>query len=208
MSRKTGRTPSAQERALWDKVVSNATPLPKARPKDPADAAVPPKAKSPPPINGEPHPRSTTRIPETFRVGQHAKTSGSGHDISLPLPDTLSTAVPRMDHKTHAKMKRGKLQPEGRLDLHGMTLAAAQPALTRFILSAQAEGKRLVLVITGKGRDRDQGGPIPERRGALRHEVPRWLQSGLLAQAVLDVAPAHRKHGGSGAYYVYLRRRR
>ena len=106
------------------------------------------------------------------------------------------------------KMKRGRLEPEGRLDLHGMTLDQAHPALTRFILSAQASGKRLVLVITGKGKSGEDSGPIPRPRGALRREVPLWLGSPPLAQAVLQIAHAHLRHGGEGAIYVYLRRDR
>lgn len=113
-----------------------------------------------------------------------------------------------MDHKTFGKLKRGRLDPEGRIDLHGMTLDQAHPALTRFILSAQASGKRLVLVITGKGKKSDESGPIPRPRGVIRREVPLWLAAPPLAQAVLQISPAHLRHGGSGAFYVYLRRNR
>jgi DNA-nicking Smr family endonuclease len=112
-----------------------------------------------------------------------------------------------MDAKTHGKMTRGKLAPEARIDLHGLTLAEAHPELIHFILNAQAQGLRLVLVITGKGKRRDDGGPIPQRMGALRHQVPAWLHLPPLGPAVLQVTEAHQRHGGSGAYYVYLRRR-
>jgi DNA-nicking Smr family endonuclease len=112
-----------------------------------------------------------------------------------------------MDAKTHGKMTRGKLAPEARIDLHGMTLAEAHPELIRFILNAQAQGLRLVLVITGKGKRRDDPGPIPQRVGALRHQVPHWLRLPPLGPAVLQISEAHLKHGGAGAYYVYLRRR-
>jgi DNA-nicking Smr family endonuclease len=104
-------------------------------------------------------------------------------------------------------MTRGKLQPEARIDLHGMTLAEAHPELIRFILNAHAQGLRLVLVITGKGKRRDDLGPIPNRIGALRHQVPGWLHLPPLGPSVLQVTEAHQRHGGSGAYYVYLRRR-
>ena len=108
-----------------------------------------------------------------------------------------------MDARSFGKMKRGKLVPEGRIDLHGMTLAEAHPALIGFILAAHAAGKRLVLVITGKGRERDGH----NRNGVLRHQVPQWLTMAPIGQAVLQIAPAHLRHGGHGAYYVYLRRR-
>jgi DNA-nicking Smr family endonuclease len=105
-------------------------------------------------------------------------------------------------------MKRGKLPPEARLDLHGKRLETAQTDLVRFILTAQARGLRLVLVITGKGRSAaaDDLGPIPRPRGLLRHQVPDWLRMPPLAQAVLQIETAHVSHGGEGAYYVYLRR--
>lgn len=132
----------------------------------------------------------------------------STHDLIPSLPDQIQKAPVQMDQKAFGKLKRGKLKPEGRIDLHGMTLDRAHPALTRFILSAQKSGKRLVLVITGKGKQRDEGGSIPVRYGVLRHQVPQWLAMAPLAAAVLQVSQAHISHGGGGAYYVYLRRQR
>ena len=130
------------------------------------------------------------------------------HDLMPSLPDQIRKAPVQMDSKAFTKLKRGKLSPEGRIDLHGMTLDRAHPALTRFILNAHKNGKRLVLVITGKGKMRDEGGPIPVRHGVLRHQVPQWLAMAPLASAVLQVSQAHISHGGGGAYYVYLRRHR
>ncbi|MCB2132739.1 MAG: Smr/MutS family protein, partial [Rhodobacteraceae bacterium] len=113
-----------------------------------------------------------------------------------------------MDKAAYRSMTRGRLQPEGRIDLHGMTLSEARQELVYFILNAHAEGRRLVLVITGKGKRKDDVGPIPARIGALRHEVPHWLNLPPLRPLVLQIATAHLKHGGAGAYYVYLRRPR
>jgi DNA-nicking Smr family endonuclease len=110
-----------------------------------------------------------------------------------------------MDAGTFGRMRKGKLSPEGRIDLHGMTLAEAHPALISFILGSRAKGRRFVLVITGKGRVTDDMAPMPARAGRLRHDVPRWLTLPPLAGAVLQVTPAHRRHGGEGALYVYLR---
>ncbi|MBW4962513.1 Smr/MutS family protein [Sulfitobacter sp. CW3] len=132
----------------------------------------------------------------------------STHDLMPSLPDQIRKSPVQMDNKAFTKLKRGKLSPEGRIDLHGMTLDRAHPALTRFILGAHKNGKRLVLVITGKGKMRDEGGPIPVRHGVLRHQVPQWLSMPPLASAVLQVSQAHISHGGGGAYYVYLRRQR
>tara|TARA_R110002110_G_scaffold106774_7_gene267508 strand:- start:5317 stop:5910 length:594 start_codon:yes stop_codon:yes gene_type:complete len=130
------------------------------------------------------------------------------HDLLPSLPDQIQAQPVQMDQKAFGKLKRGKLKPEGRIDLHGMTLDRAHPALSHFVLSSHRAGKRLILVITGKGKQRDEGGPIPTRHGVLRHQVPQWLSMAPLSSAVLQVSQAHVSHGGGGAYYVYLRRHR
>jgi DNA-nicking Smr family endonuclease len=120
----------------------------------------------------------------------------------------LAAKPVQMDRKAFGRMKRGKLSPEGKIDLHGMTLEQAHPALNRFVMSAHGAGKRLVLVVTGKGKSGRDTGPIPLRKGVLKHQVPQWLTMPPLGQIVMQVTPAHISHGGDGAYYVYLRRAR
>jgi DNA-nicking Smr family endonuclease len=187
---------SPDERALWDRVAERTTPL------DPV-----PRPPAPPLVKPE-VPRAAPAQPlPTFKIGAQAKTV-SRHDILPPISERLAQAPVNMDARAFGKMKRGKIKPEGRIDLHGMTLAQAHPALIGFILRAQSDGKRLVLVITGKGKDRDDGGPIPARHGVLRHQVPQWMALAPLSSVILQVTPAHLRHGGHGAYYVYLRRGR
>jgi len=157
-----------------------------------------PKASEPPRPRAEPL--------QPFSMSP--KSGAKPNDISPSLTSQLSAQPVSMDRKSFGKMKRGKLKPEGRLDLHGMTLDQAHPALMRFIMSAHGQGKRLVLVITGKGKSRDDGGPIPVRYGVLKHQVPQWLQMQPLSGVVLQVTQSHISHGGEGAYYVYLRRTR
>jgi DNA-nicking Smr family endonuclease len=118
-----------------------------------------------------------------------------------------------LDGRTGERLRRGQLEPESRLDLHGMTEMAAHRALIRFVQSAQAQGLRLVLVITGKGAatiadDAPFDLELVQRtRGVLKSMVPRWLEEPELARRVADVRAAHRRHGGAGALYVYLRKR-
>ncbi len=192
------RNLSPEERALWDRVAERTTPKHPTRGKVTPDPTPAQKPKKPVVIR-EP-------VPD-FRIGQKANAART-HDVMRPLVDRLAAAPVNMDNKSFAKMKRGKLKPEARIDLHGMTMAEAHPELAAFILGSQSMGRRLVLVITGKGKDRDDGGPIPTRHGILRHQVPQWLALPPLSQAILQVTPAHLKHGGHGAYYVYLRRNR
>lgn len=142
-----------------------------------------------------------------FRLGEKARPLRSAAHIAPTPAEALAQAPLQMDARKHAKMTRGKLDPEARIDLHGMTMAEAHPELIRFILNAQTAGLRLVLVITGKGKPGPDHGPIPTRMGVLRHQVPHWLHMAPLGPAILQVTEAHLKHGGGGAYYVYLRRR-
>ncbi|WP_299817395.1 Smr/MutS family protein [uncultured Jannaschia sp.] len=141
-----------------------------------------------------------------FRLGERATARTGAHALAPSISEEIRAAPIRMDAKAHKRMITGKLRPEGKLDLHGMTLDQAHPELARFILMSHAAGKRLVIVVTGKGKSRPVDGPIPTRPGVLKHQVPQWLRMAPLASVVLQVSEAHRRHGGSGAYYVYLRR--
>ncbi len=190
MSRKGPRGLTPEDRELWDKVSSRTTPLPKA-----SKGILPENKDLPRPVSPAALPKSTE-----FRIGDKAKPA------TAMLPGSMPTV--QMDKKSYGRLKRGKLKPEGKIDLHGMTLAQAHPRLIGFITDAHANGKRLMLVITGKGKDRDDGGPIPTPRGILKHHVPGWLNAPPLKSMVLEVTDAHIRHGGGGAFYVYLRRRR
>ena len=143
-----------------------------------------------------------------FEIGQTHPDCNSSHLPPQTVSDRLAASRLNMDARAFAKMKRGKLAPEARLDLHGMTLDQAHPELTRFILTAASRNFRLVLVITGKGQREDPYSPAPLRRGVLKQQVPVWLRMPPLAGVVLQISEAHQKHGGAGAYYVYLRRNR
>lgn len=194
------RNLSAEERALWEQVAERAEPLAKR------SAQAPDSTEPQTPIKTPKNPAEPSLKP-SFRVGQKVD-HHRDHDLMAGLSEQLAASPVQMDHKHYKRLKRGKVSPESRIDLHGMTLAQAHPALIGFILRAHQNGNRLVLVITGKGKSRDTGGPIPTRLGVLRHQVPQWLSMAPLSQLVMQVTEAHVSHGGHGAYYVYLRRNR
>ncbi len=182
---------SPEERALWERVASQAERLhPARRAEMPVRKTIGKTVKK---VSDPAQSRSIT----AFRIGEKAMSTA-------PAPRE-KPARPAMDHKAFRKMKRGKLAPEARLDLHGHTLEQAHPRLAGFIENSARRGLRLVLVITGKGRSRRGDGLFQSQPGVLRRQVPHWLQA---MPAVLQVAEASRKHGGEGALYVYLRRRR
>ncbi len=124
--------------------------------------------------------------------------------------DRLSPTAAGLDKRTAQKLRKGLRAPEARLDLHGMTAERAHAALVGFIRSSHVAGKRCVLVITGKGGrigDAREDAPfMPERTGVLRHSAPRWLAAAPLRALIVGVFPAHRRHGGEGAFYVYLKK--
>lgn len=175
-----------EEIDLWQAVARTARPLHSHR----APVENPPEVQ----VEAPPKHSAVPRL-HHFHLGEKAPP---------PLPAPARPQPLAMDARTHARMTRGKLAPEARLDLHGMTLAEAHPELIRFLLNAQSQGLRLVLVITGKGKQVFE--PVPRPIGALRHQVPHWLRLPPLGPVVQQVAEAHLKHGGSGAFYVYLRR--
>jgi DNA-nicking Smr family endonuclease len=197
------RSLGPEEEDLWQAVARTVRPMPGRRPRsgpaspDPsAPAAEAPAPHRPEQPRHEPDPARLT----PFHVGEKAV-------ARPPAPHPAPAPALRMDAKTHARMTRGKLAPEARIDLHGMTVAEAHAELIRFILNAQSDGLRLVLVITGKGKTGPDGGPMSGRTGLLRQQVPHWLHLPPLGPAVQQVAGAHQRHGGGGACYVYLRRR-
>lgn len=113
--------------------------------------------------------------------------------------------------RTAERLKRGEIEPEARLDLHGMTERAAHGALATFIRSAWSRGLRIVIVVTGKGGrapEADAPFEMDGRRGVLKDTAPRWLKEPELASLIADVRTAHRSHGGDGALYVWLRKNR
>lgn len=193
---------SAEERALWEHVTRNDAPIARKQPKL-ADVPPPkvPEVQVPAPLMPPPDPI------RPFAVGEKADHRRS-NDLLPGLAEDMGRAPVRMDAKSFGKMKKGRLHPEARIDLHGMTLDEAHPTLQGFILHSHAMGRRLVLVITGKGKLRDDLAPMPVRQGVLRHQVPHWLNMAPLRQTILQITPAHISHGGSGAYYVYLKRNR
>ena len=114
-----------------------------------------------------------------------------------PRTQLVSPHNQSIDHKTRKKIVKGRMPIEARIDLHGMTQTSAISRLRNFLLQAQLNDCRLVLVITGKGESGN---------GVLRRQVPNWLNNNDMTNVVSGFQEAHISHGGSGALYVRLRR--
>ncbi len=118
-----------------------------------------------------------------------------------------------LDGRTDERLRRGTLDPDARLDLHGLTESEAHGKLLLFLKSAQMRACKLVLVVTGKGARAAPDAPFDMElhsrpRGVLKSAVPRWLGEREFAGLVAGTRAAHRKHGGEGALYIYLRKNR
>ena len=83
-----------------------------------------------------------------------------------------------------------------------MNLDRAWSAIDRGLEQAIARGDRVLLLITGKPPSDKSG------RGAIRAAVGDWLSASPYAGDIAAVRNASPKHGGAGALYIVLRRRR
>lgn len=123
-------------------------------------------------------------------------------------PPTSKPAVETFNQRDARNISSGKQTIDGAIDLHGLTQREAETALKNFLIRAQQDDKKTVLVITGKGRKKDYADTpfelgVPEP-GVLRRSVPLWLDA--MPNVILSYTTSHIKHGGSGALYVRLRR--
>ena len=113
----------------------------------------------------------------------------------------------RIDKKKLNLLKRGKLQPEFILDLHGMNTVIAKKKSIEFIKSNYLNGKRLLLIITGKGKSSNKsffenGNQI----GIIRKSLKSWLYESEVRTKILGIVSSHINHGGEGAFYIYLKK--
>jgi DNA-nicking Smr family endonuclease len=115
-----------------------------------------------------------------------------------------------LDKKIYYKLKNGRLKPSKTLDLHGLRYEDAKSKVNIFISSAYKDYHRLVLIITGKGKNPNitEGVFENERSGILRQSFPSWLENTTIKPLILNFTSAHLSHGGAGAFYVYLRKKK
>jgi DNA-nicking Smr family endonuclease len=183
------RAPTTEELELWGKVAETVAPIAKPRKTKPAPAV--PEATPPKPERRSKVAATAVAIPPT-----------------RPAPPKPPPALAPMDKRTRSRVSRGVMAVDRRIDLHGLTQAAAEARLKRFLRDAQDDGARVVLVITGKGSESGADDSRSDSRGVLRRMTPHWLASPTMRDVVVGFEEASRGHGGSGALYVRIRRRR
>lgn len=199
-----GRKLTNEEAEVWAQVARTVKPLAKRLPPppekgDPAkhggEALAVDPAGSPKKIKG--------RVPPPRIV---KPTVPLHHPAGGPLPRAGEERL-HLDGSWERRIAKGGLVPDFSLDLHGSTLDQAWSRLMHGLMQAKAMGARVVLVVTGKPRPvdaMDRG----SARGAIRAKVADWLAASEHAKDIAAVRGAHRRHGGAGALYVVLKRRR
>nr|TFG52143.1 MAG: hypothetical protein E4H34_05445 [Hyphomicrobiales bacterium] len=118
--------------------------------------------------------------------------------VATPLskaPLYFENTAPGIGGHRAAHLRKGRLEPEAKLDLHGYRQDAAYRALQRFVMRSHGMGQRVVLIVTGKG-------------GALRDMLPRWLGEPDFQHLIAGISAAHAKHGGDGAFYLALKKQK
>ena len=172
---------NAEERALWEKVVASVRPIHSPGAAAPAKHEAP---TAPPPPSPAPRQRPRPAPP--------------------PRPATTGPGV-TLDSSWDRRLGRGLVQPDITVDLHGHNLATAYHLLDLKLEQALAMGARVMLLITGKPPS-DHVRPVA--RGAIRAAVGDWLGASRHAGDIAAVRNAHPRHGGAGALYIILRRRK
>jgi DNA-nicking Smr family endonuclease len=181
------RVLSYDERVLWTTITQSIAPLrgaSAAAADEEAEAAAEPVSPPRPP-------------PRPARIAK-AASAAQPSPPTKPAPPPLAPLTRRMKQR----VARGKQGIDARIDLHGLTQHEAHAALLRFLRTANARDARLVLVITGKGRQGEG------ERGVLKRQVPHWLGLPEFRALVVGFEDAHIAHGGEGALYVRVRRAR
>lgn len=203
MARRRGAAgPGPAELDLFRRAMADVAPL------DPDGAPARPAAR--PPEEPEPGEAEADAPPSSAPAPRRPRgAAAEARSFPALLAEHGAGRAPGLDRRTALRLRRGQMEIDGRIDLHGMTRRKAHAALAAFVASGRRHGRRCLLVITGKGgRPREESGFEGERTGVLRREAPRWLAEPPLAGDVLAVAPARPADGGDGAFYVLLRRRR
>lgn len=180
---------TAGEKALWQKFIESVEPLDQARLKRMENLPVAKRSRD---LLG----------PIT------AESFGGKPGAAVPLRDQKPVPTRHgLDGGWDRRLAKGMVQPDVTVDLHGYTLSSAHGRLDSALELSIAAGHRAILLITGKARNDDErrreGG-----RGAIRAAISDWLAASRHHAYIATVRRAHPRHGGAGALYIILRRRR
>lgn len=189
---------SPKEHRMWSRVAKSIKPI--------EDRDIPPEPEA-----------SVPEIPEAERTEtpkrMHGRTHATSEDLEKliggytsprnteNIRDKKNSVSPKAgtpaDRGREKKVRRGKVPFGSTLDLHGHTQVSGRVILLQFVAWHRSQGETSVLVITGKGRDGE---------GVLKRRFLEWIAEPDLRTHVSGYARANQKHGGDGAFYLFLKR--
>ena len=97
------------------------------------------------------------------------------------------------------------------LDLHGYTLEQANNTIEKFILKAFEESVSKLIIVTGKGihSDVEKDPYVSKDLSILKYSVPEFINNNQnLMRVINDIQDATIEDGGSGAFYIFLKKNR
>lgn len=186
-----------QERRLWRRVVADVRPLKRA-----SDAAL---------LDDTGKTRTSSDAEKRLKRRSHNGCASSSPNLrAVSSRRRFPAPQEGLDPRTRRLFSRGRRLVDRTVDLHGLDRQRAFERLLRELHSARRRGERVVLVVTGKGQplSPQATGPHPDGRGVLRRLLPLWLESPKFASLVHRYAPASPRDGGTGAFYLFVRRLR
>jgi DNA-nicking Smr family endonuclease len=124
---------------------------------------------------------------------------GTGFVVA-DTPEYIEGAGRGVNPEITKRLHRGDFAVQGHIDLHGLNVDDALQAFDDFLRQSIAMGKRVVLVIHGRGLS-SPAEPI------LKTKVYEWLTAGPWRKWVMAFSSARWCDGGAGATYVLLRKR-
>ena len=98
---------------------------------------------------------------------------------------------------------------ERSIDLHGATLEQANEIVESFINNSFKDGVRKLIVVTGKGlHSKNEADPfVSKDLSILKYSVPEFIKNNeLLMKKIIEIKEASAKDGGSGAFYIFLKK--
>jgi DNA-nicking Smr family endonuclease len=199
----SGRDVSEEEATLWKAMTSDIKPLEnRSRHEHPPVAP-----KETPERRNAAHEVTSPCADRLKQFSIETKLTETKSHPPARHDDHRKERSPIMDGRAFERLRKGKIPIDATLDLHGMNQPQAHAALNAFIQRSASQNLRCLLIITGKGSEDGRRTPFTHQfKGVLRERLPEWLRQSPISSFVLEFHIARQKHGGEGAFYVYLKR--
>ena len=122
--------------------------------------------------------------------------------------NTFIKSEDKIPNKDLEKKKINTLETKS-IDLHGFSLEEANEFVETFINKSFKDGVRKLIIVTGKGlHSKNEADPfVSKDLSILKYSVPEFIKNNeTLMKKIIEIKEAEAKDGGSGAFYVYLKK--